>query len=164
MYPSITVRAGAIEKIVLDTFRPIAASKYRVLEVSVSAQMSHTNICLARDADETDNSAPLSIVIRTCSLDSGSLTADTEIVRMSHCGHFEFTGAGKYDNASTTATPRMFKVSACMCARAYMGTQGCVLACKMDGCNMGDRVRASVATGALCAVVAMVLLVRRNDL
>lgn len=31
-----------------------------------------------------------SIVIRTCALDSGTLTTDTEIVRMSHCGHFYY--------------------------------------------------------------------------
>ncbi|KAL3117241.1 hypothetical protein niasHT_007644 [Heterodera trifolii] len=32
------------------------------------------------------------LMIRTCALDSGSLTADTEIVRISHCGHFKFKG------------------------------------------------------------------------
>ena len=29
-------------------------------------------------------------MIRNCALDSGSLTTDTEIVRMSHCGSFVF--------------------------------------------------------------------------
>lgn len=31
-----------------------------------------------------------SILIRACALDSGTLTTDTEIVRMSHCGHFYY--------------------------------------------------------------------------
>ena len=31
-----------------------------------------------------------SLTMRGCALDSGSLTADTEIVRMSHCGTFYF--------------------------------------------------------------------------
>uniref|UniRef100_A0AC34QUD9 Protein quiver n=1 Tax=Panagrolaimus sp. JU765 TaxID=591449 RepID=A0AC34QUD9_9BILA len=48
------------------------------------------------------------IVIRTCALDSGTLTADTEIVRISHCGHF------KYEGHQFT---------------------GCVQACDTDGCN-----------------------------
>jgi len=48
------------------------------------------------------------IMIRTCALDSGTLTADTEIVRMSHCGHFVFD-------------------------RVYFS--GCVQACQRDGCN-----------------------------
>ncbi|XP_069954214.1 uncharacterized protein [Cherax quadricarinatus] len=31
-----------------------------------------------------------SITIRSCALDSGTLTTDTEIIRMSHCGSFYF--------------------------------------------------------------------------
>merc|ERR1719427_2061458 len=31
-----------------------------------------------------------SIMIRGCALDSGTLTTDTEIIRMSHCGYFFF--------------------------------------------------------------------------
>ncbi|XP_057337947.1 uncharacterized protein LOC130675982 [Microplitis mediator] len=36
----------------------------------------------------------VSLTIRTCALDSGTLTTDSEIVRMSHCGGFYF--ADKY--------------------------------------------------------------------
>jgi len=32
------------------------------------------------------------MVIRSCALDSGSLTLDTELVRMSHCGSFVMDG------------------------------------------------------------------------
>ncbi|EEB16337.1 conserved hypothetical protein [Pediculus humanus corporis] len=32
------------------------------------------------------------ITVRGCALDSGSLTIDTEIIRMSHCGAFYFDG------------------------------------------------------------------------
>ncbi|KAK8397404.1 hypothetical protein O3P69_004851 [Scylla paramamosain] len=32
------------------------------------------------------------IVIRSCALDSGTLTTDTEIIRMSHCGGIVFNG------------------------------------------------------------------------
>lgn len=31
-----------------------------------------------------------SITVRGCALDSGTLTTDTEIVRMSHCGKFYY--------------------------------------------------------------------------
>ena len=39
-------------------------------------------------ADDTGES----IVVRSCALDSGSLTTDTEIIRMSHCGGYYFEG------------------------------------------------------------------------
>jgi len=32
------------------------------------------------------------ITVRGCELDSGTLTTDTEIIRMSHCGGFSFDG------------------------------------------------------------------------
>ncbi|CAJ0962060.1 unnamed protein product, partial [Mesorhabditis belari] len=48
------------------------------------------------------------MMIRTCAVDSGSLTADTEIVRISHCGSFKYEGS-YYD--------------------------GCVQSCDTDGCN-----------------------------
>lgn len=49
-----------------------------------------------------------SIFIRDCALDSGTLTTDTELVRMSHCGGFIFE-----DRYAT----------------------GCVQACNVDACN-----------------------------
>lgn len=48
------------------------------------------------------------IVIRDCALDSGTLTTDTELVRMSHCGGFIFED--RYAN-------------------------GCVQSCHVDACN-----------------------------
>ncbi|KAK5979714.1 hypothetical protein GCK32_009362 [Trichostrongylus colubriformis] len=65
------------------------------------------------------------MIIRTCALDSGTLTADTEIVRISHCGHFKFEG--------------------------YHYT-GCVQACDSDGCN-SSHLRFSVAHIAATIVV-----------
>ncbi|VDM61785.1 unnamed protein product [Angiostrongylus costaricensis] len=57
------------------------------------------------------DSTSKTMIIRTCALDSGTLTADTEIVRISHCGHFKFEG--------------------------YHYT-GCVQACDSDGCNSSN--------------------------
>ena len=37
--------------------------------------------CFSDDTGET-------ITVRGCALDSGTLTTDTEIIRMSHCGSF----------------------------------------------------------------------------
>lgn len=69
-----------------------------------------------------DNSSK-TMIIRTCALDSGTLTADTgklilkyllkrdiisEIVRISHCGHFKYEG---------------------------LHYTGCVQSCDTDGCN-----------------------------
>ncbi|CAK9299103.1 unnamed protein product [Gordionus sp. m RMFG-2023] len=50
----------------------------------------------------------IKLVIRSCALDSGSLTQDTELVRNSHCGIFRFD------------EQRM---------------RGCISTCKEDGCN-----------------------------
>ncbi|XP_022711181.1 uncharacterized protein LOC111273656 isoform X1 [Varroa jacobsoni] len=48
------------------------------------------------------------IVVRTCALDSGTLTVDTELVRMSHCGSFYFDD--RY-------------------------VRGCIVSCAGDACN-----------------------------
>lgn len=50
------------------------------------------------------------MVVRGCGLDSGSLTVDTEIVRMSHCGGFYFDDV-------------------------YV--DGCLTSCAEDACNVG---------------------------
>ncbi|KAF4531470.1 hypothetical protein B566_EDAN004241 [Ephemera danica] len=41
-------------------------------------------------ADETG----IRLTVRGCALDSGTLTTDTEIIRMSHCGGFYFDENG----------------------------------------------------------------------
>lgn len=69
------------------------------------------------------------VMIRTCALDSGTLTADTEIVRMSHCGHFVFD-------------------------KEYY--QGCVQSCARDGCNAAVSWRGSF--GATTVTVLMLAL------
>uniref|UniRef100_A0AC35TNM9 Protein quiver n=1 Tax=Rhabditophanes sp. KR3021 TaxID=114890 RepID=A0AC35TNM9_9BILA len=63
--------------------------------------------CIKIAGTRSDN-PKISMIIRTCALDSGTLTSDTEIVRISHCGHFKFGG--------------------------HQFT-GCVQACDTDGCN-----------------------------
>lgn len=51
-----------------------------------------STLCLLSDihthsyADDTGES----ITVRGCALDSGTLTTDTEIIRMSHCGKFYY--------------------------------------------------------------------------
>ncbi|EEZ97572.1 uncharacterized protein LOC658774 [Tribolium castaneum] len=55
------------------------------------------------------------VTVRGCALDSGTLTTDTEIVRMSHCGGFY------YDNRYA---------------------RGCVQSCNdADACNSGQKFR-----------------------
>jgi len=57
------------------------------------------------------------VVVRGCSLDSGSTTADTEIVRISNCGAFQFEDQ-------------------------YLS--GCVMSCNNnDGCNTATTVKFS---------------------
>ncbi|KAK9880249.1 hypothetical protein WA026_010125 [Henosepilachna vigintioctopunctata] len=65
------------------------------------------------DSDET-------IMIRGCALDSGTLTTDTELVRMSHCGGFY------YDNR-------------------YV--HGCVQTCNdADACNTSTKNKVNIVT------------------
>uniref|UniRef100_A0A0N4Z0Y0 Caenorhabditis elegans ly-6-related family-containing protein n=1 Tax=Parastrongyloides trichosuri TaxID=131310 RepID=A0A0N4Z0Y0_PARTI len=63
--------------------------------------------CIKISGVRSDNPS-ISMIIRTCALDSGTLTSDTEIVRISHCGHFKYAG------------------------KQY---SGCVSSCETDGCN-----------------------------
>ncbi|CAI4223229.1 unnamed protein product [Auanema sp. JU1783] len=68
--------------------------------------------CIKINGYRAENSSK-TMIIRTCALDSGTLTADTEIVRISHCGHFKYEG------------------------HHY---SGCVQACDTDGCNPAVRL------------------------
>ncbi|PAV90921.1 hypothetical protein WR25_21621 [Diploscapter pachys] len=76
------------------------------------------------------NNTSKTLVIRTCALDSGTLTADTEIVRISHCGHFKFEG------------------------HHYTG---CVQSCETDGCNSAPSLLSPSLLILLCAFVSMFL-------
>ncbi|CAM1326097.1 Uncharacterised protein g9154 [Pycnogonum litorale] len=58
------------------------------------------------------------MVVRGCALDSGTLTIDTELVRMSHCGGFYFND--RY-------------------------VRGCIQSCSEEACNHSFRPRISAA-------------------
>jgi len=67
-----------------------------------------------------------SIMIRGCALDSGTLTTDTEIIRMSHCGYFYFN-------------------------ERYV--RGCIQSCnEQDGCNAAHLLQA----GSTALVVLLI--------
>lgn len=70
------------------------------------------------------------LVIRTCALDSGTLTADTEIVRISHCGSFKYEG-------------HQYK--------------GCVQSCDTDGCNSSS-VHSFLLPLCLCFILTLSFL------
>ncbi|XP_045467997.1 uncharacterized protein LOC123676255 isoform X1 [Harmonia axyridis] len=66
------------------------------------------------------------IMIRGCALDSGTLTTDTELVRMSHCGAFY------YDNR-------------------YV--HGCVQTCNdADACNNSFKIRSNIETTLILTI------------
>jgi len=47
----------------------------------------------SRAYDSTDrviDESGMTLMVRSCALDSGTLTTDSEIIRMSHCGGFYF--------------------------------------------------------------------------
>ncbi len=74
------------------------------------------------------------IMIRACSLDSGTLTTDTEIVRMSNCGSFYFEE--KY-------------------------VHGCVQSCDdVDACNASENVAKS---NSLFILMLMINFIKGNQ-
>ncbi|CAD6191586.1 unnamed protein product [Caenorhabditis auriculariae] len=85
--------------------------------------------CIKIIGYRSDNESK-TLVIRTCALDSGTLTADTEIVRISHCGSFKYEG-------------HQYK--------------GCVQSCDSDGCNRAPNVS---PIGFLLAVFAFICTLR----
>ncbi|KFB53242.1 hypothetical protein ZHAS_00021542 [Anopheles sinensis] len=78
------------------------------------------------------------ITVRGCALDSGTLTTDTEIIRMSHCGRFY------YDDR-------------------YV--HGCLQSCNdADACNGARTVGVPGAMGMLWSVLALILAVAGRTL
>ncbi|XP_050304211.1 uncharacterized protein LOC126741711 [Anthonomus grandis grandis] len=72
------------------------------------------------------------ITVRGCALDSGTLTTDTELVRMSHCGGFYF--ANRY-------------------------VRGCVQSCSdADGCNASHRIRPMGLANRIIPAIFLVVL------
>ncbi|GJQ82034.1 hypothetical protein Trydic_g6910 [Trypoxylus dichotomus] len=72
------------------------------------------------------------VTIRGCALDSGTLTTDTELVRMSHCGGFY------YDDR-------------------YV--RGCVQSCNdADACNTGNQIPAQYIINILCAFYCLLIV------
>ncbi|XP_059611301.1 uncharacterized protein LOC132258174 [Phlebotomus argentipes] len=75
------------------------------------------------------------ITVRGCALDSGTLTTDTEIIRMSHCGRFY------YDER-------------------YV--HGCLQSCNdADACNAAPRLTNTPITLALIAIVQLLTAIQR---
>ncbi|XP_053206073.1 uncharacterized protein LOC128390386 [Panonychus citri] len=81
----------------------------------------------------TFESSGVSMVVRDCALDSGSLTTDTELVRMSHCGAFYFDGD-------------------------YIS--GCVQSCFEDACNNSNKINFSLSM--LLSFLSLPLLIVNN--
>lgn len=83
--------------------------------------------CIKVNGHRTDDVSQ-TMVIRTCALDSGTLTADTEIVRISHCGHFKYDG---------------YQYS------------GCVQACDTDGCNVASGIGAQLCISYMIPIIVV---------
>ncbi|KAI1303078.1 hypothetical protein HDE_02463 [Halotydeus destructor] len=70
------------------------------------------------------------MMVRDCALDSGTLTTDTELVRMSHCGSFVFDE--KY-------------------------VSGCVQSCFEDACNASFQVKHTLPLLLLTLIMLLVV-------
>ncbi|XP_040563274.1 uncharacterized protein [Lepeophtheirus salmonis] len=86
--------------------------------------------CIKIIGSYSDGSGTLTV--RGCALDSGTLTTDTEIIRMSHCGSFYFND--KY-------------------------AHGCVQSCDdIDACNSSQRTKSPVHLLILLHLISSALL------
>src|SRR5438128_1284065 len=74
------------------------------------------------------------MVVRDCALDSGTLTTDTELVRMSHCGGFYFD-------------------------EEYVS--GCVQSCFEDACNHARHLSGPSITCLLASIATTMLVASR---
>ncbi|XP_076368857.1 uncharacterized protein LOC143256067 [Tachypleus tridentatus] len=73
------------------------------------------------------------MIVRGCALDSGTLTIDTEIVRMSHCGGFYFDD--RY-------------------------VKGCLQSCTDDACNVGNPVQISQSFFMIVTMATFLVFVK----
>ncbi|XP_022249402.1 uncharacterized protein LOC106465764 [Limulus polyphemus] len=73
------------------------------------------------------------MIVRGCALDSGSLTIDTEIVRMSHCGGFYFDD--RY-------------------------VKGCLQSCTDDACNVGNPVKILKSFSMIVTMTTFLVFIR----
>ena len=66
-------------------------------------------------------------MVRGCALDSGGTTADTELVRISNCGAFQFEDKYKMFRKFSMSDNKYF---------VFRYLAGCVMSCSdQDGCN-----------------------------
>ena len=85
------------------------------------------------------------MTVRTCAVDGGTLTADTEIVRLSHCGAFYL------DERCSDVMIMMFRSLMIMMLRYIYG---CIDVCDdVDGCN--EAQNQVLNTFFLCSVFIM---------
>ncbi|VDD94657.1 unnamed protein product [Enterobius vermicularis] len=91
--------------------------------------------CIKIKGYQSDNPKS-TMVIRTCALDSGTLTADTEIVRISSCSPFKFRG------------------------KQY---NGCVQSCDTDGCNRATSTEISFSLYLLISALLIYMFCKCND-
>lgn len=56
--------------------------------MSYAASAINSVIFISRIIDPDESS--VSLTVRSCALDSGTLTTDSELIRMSHCGGFYY--------------------------------------------------------------------------
>ena len=92
--------------------------------------------------------AGYNLTIRGCAVDSGTLTADTEMVRLSHCGSFVL------DTRCSTVQVQYSTVQySYICRTIY----GCVEVCdNVDGCNPAPGLHSSLGLGSL-VIMALLL-------
>ena len=85
------------------------------------------------------------MMIRGCAVDSGTLTTDTEIIRMSHCGAFYFNERSETIKQDLDYSDWLARY-----------VRGCVQSCSdVDGCNAGDVSSLSLLLAGLTIFVVL---------
>ena len=92
------------------------------------------------------------ITVRGCALDSGTLTTDTEIIRMSHCGKFYYDERWNY--IIEDKFPFQFNKNLSILFHRYV--HGCLQSCSdSDGCNGASINLISIAVLIICYLTSI---------
>ncbi|KAG0730136.1 hypothetical protein GWK47_028908 [Chionoecetes opilio] len=100
------------------------------------------------------------MIIRDCTVDSGSLTVDTELGRMSHCGAFVFADSGTL--TTDTEIIRMSHCGGIVFNDKYV--KGCLQSCDdYEGCNSAPSSTSITSSFTLAAALLSLLLLQRGS-
>lgn len=137
LQPCTMLLVGREERTGTEPSRQLTVLRFTASLVSVLLQVRGSEVRILIRSEFTEDGSTM--MVRDCALDSGSLTTDTELVRMSHCGGFHL------DNSTHLNYVR-----------------GCVQSCHIDGCNHGTKLHQTFFHSTSILFLSLVILTVNN--